>query len=174
MIDSQIGLDEPIDGIVGLCQGHELYFDPSASNSGPLLVEALADDEIINQNKFSFYFEPMGGISWLDLGEPNESNVKSGSSFVDTQLIKDFYWSFESTGLAIGSIDNAFGYGENPSSVGFPFEYDGKIFSIVDTGAGAFFMYAPYFESFITKIFEYAGVDDYEFNQFYGAVFTSC
>ena len=35
-------------------------------------------------------------------------------------------------------------------------------------------MYAPYFESFITKIFEYAGVDDYEFNQFYGAVFTSC
>ena len=121
LIDSAQGISEPIDGIMGLAQGHPVLIAPDARGSGPLYVEALYNDGIISANKFSFYFESMGGTSWLDLGEPNLDNIKAGSSLVDTQLLYDFYWSFEGMGFAVGTVDNAYGFAnEEPSEYGYP------------------------------------------------------
>ena len=47
----------------------------------------------------------------MDVGEPDMSHVQEGSHLVDTELIQeDFFWSFYNTGIAIGTIDNAYGY----------------------------------------------------------------
>lgn len=57
LIESQRGLSEPIDGILGLSRNNAFYMAPERGNtSGPLYVEALYDAGLINENKFSFYF----------------------------------------------------------------------------------------------------------------------
>lgn len=69
------------------------------------MVEHLASDGIINADKFSFYFQEPGLESWMDLGEPDSSHYKGGSTIVETQFIDpDFFWGFYNTGVAFGTI----------------------------------------------------------------------
>lgn len=112
LVTKQIGLMEPIDGILGLSRNHPFHIAPGEDESaGPLLVEHLADAGTINANKFSFYFQEPGLESWMDLGEPDLSHVKTGSSIVETQMIDpDFFWSFYNTGVAFGTPENAYAY----------------------------------------------------------------
>lgn len=56
LVTEQIGLMEPIDGILGLARDHYFHVSPDSSEAGPLLVEHLADAGAIDANKFSFYF----------------------------------------------------------------------------------------------------------------------
>ena len=71
LITSQVGIAEPIDGILGLSRNKAFHVNPDAGNtSGPLYVEALYDGGIINANKFSFFFQQPEEVSWMDLGEP--------------------------------------------------------------------------------------------------------
>ena len=57
LIESQKGLREPIDGILGLSRNNPSYISPERGNSsGPLYVEALYKAGLIKENKFSFYF----------------------------------------------------------------------------------------------------------------------
>ena len=61
LIDSQVGISEPIDGILGLSRNAPFYVNAEAGNiSGPLLVEHLAAENIIGADKFSFYFQQPG------------------------------------------------------------------------------------------------------------------
>jgi len=139
--------------------------------TGPLYVEHLYDAEIINANKFSFYFQYPGEISWMDLGEPNEALFEVGSTPATTQLIDpDFWWGFHNTGVAFGNESNAFAY-ENTDS--FPnFVQDNSIYSIIDTGSTALVISKLYYESLIRNLFEEAGIDDWQYTQ--GVVLTRC
>lgn len=74
-------------------------------------MEHLAEAGVINADKFSFYFQAPGEESWMDMGEPDMTHVKEGAELLTTQLIDpDFFWGFYNTGVAFGTIDNAYAY----------------------------------------------------------------
>jgi len=57
LINEQVGIAEPIDGILGLSRNNPFYVAPEGGNTtGPLYVEKLAAAGIIDADKFSFYF----------------------------------------------------------------------------------------------------------------------
>jgi len=75
------------------------------------MVEQLAAEGKIAENKFSFYFQEPAEDSWVDVGTPKLEHIKTGATQVETQLIEeDFFWGFYNTGIAIGNIDNAYNY----------------------------------------------------------------
>ena len=114
MITSQTGISEPIDGILGLSRNEGFALNPGSRSTGPLFVEHLYEDGIIKEDKFSFYFQQPDQDSWMDLGQPVYDHVKEGSNLIDTKMIaNDFFWSFYNTGIAVGTIDNAFAYERN-------------------------------------------------------------
>ena len=73
---------------MGLSRNNPFYINEKIGNtSGPLLIEALANANAINANIFSFYFEPAHpstNDSWIDLGEPDLSNVRTGAELKAT------------------------------------------------------------------------------------------
>ena len=69
LIETQSGLKEPVDGIMGLARNKPQHLAPEKGNvTGPLYIEKLVEEGIISQNKFSFYIQEAGKESWLDLG----------------------------------------------------------------------------------------------------------
>jgi len=73
---------------LGLSRNNPFHLNPEGGNTtGPLLIEALANANIINANMFSFYFEPANpstNNSWIDLGQPDLSNVRQGTTLKPT------------------------------------------------------------------------------------------
>ena len=123
---------------------------------------------------FSFYFQHPSEDSWMDLGEPHESLKKEGTEWVTTQLIDpDFFWGFYNTGIAIGNIENSFAY-EPYNDNQLPEEVfkDNALYSIIDTGSTALVISVVWYESLIRNIFEYAGIDDWRYEQ--GVILTQC
>lgn len=173
MIESQRGIAEPIDGILGLSRNNAFHIAPDRGNmSGPLLIEQLAKEGVINADKFSFYFQYPSEDSWMDLGEPHESLKKEGTEYVETQFIDpDFFWGFYNTGIAIGTIDNSFAYEPYPD---LPIEAfkENALYSIIDTGSTALVISVVWYESLIRNIFEYAQIDDWRYEQ--GVILTKC
>jgi len=83
-IESQVGIREPIDGILGMSRNKPFFLAPEEGNqTGPLYIENLANAGVISTNKFSFYFTSPGNLSWVDLGEPDDKNIKSGAKTED-------------------------------------------------------------------------------------------
>lgn len=77
LIESQKGIAEPIDGILGMSRNKPFYLQPDEGNiTGPLYVEALKNADVITENKFSFYFTQPGKLSWVDLGGPRLDYVR--------------------------------------------------------------------------------------------------
>ena len=172
LIDSQIGIAEPIDGILGMSRNNAFHIIPGSYNdSGPLYIEKLHEAGSIDANKFSFYFQQPGKESWVDLGEPDLTHKKDGTEFVETQLLDpDFFWGQYNTGVAIGEISNSFAYEQTPD---YPiFVENNSMYAIIDTGSTALMFSSLYYESLIYKIFEYAGISDWTFAQ--GAVECAC
>ena len=79
-----------------------------------------------------------------------------------TQFIKeDFWFGTYNTGIAIGTVGNAYNY-ENTSD--YPiFQKDGSLYSIIDTGSTALVISALYYEALVTALFADAGIDDWQF-----------
>ena len=83
LIEEQIGLREPYDGVLGMARNKASHLAPEVGNvSGPLYVENLYNAGIIAANKFSLYFTQAGSESWADLGEPDLENIRSDASLV--------------------------------------------------------------------------------------------
>ena len=94
LIESQKGIEEPIDGILGMSRNNPMYLQPNEGNiSGPLYVEALADANIIPSNRFSFYFTQPGQLSWVDLGDPRLDYVKADSTLTSVEMLEDYFWA---------------------------------------------------------------------------------
>ena len=69
LVESQKGIEEPIDGIMGMARNKPFHVQPeSGNNSGPLYVDHLYKAGFIGEDKFSFYFTEPGKLSWVDLG----------------------------------------------------------------------------------------------------------
>ena len=80
-IEEQIGIREPIDGILGMARNQPLHIAPEeGNNTGPLYVEHLHSQGIVTDNKFSFYFTSPGELSWVDIGEPQYDNIRTDST----------------------------------------------------------------------------------------------
>ena len=174
LIEKSKGIREPIDGILGLSRNNSFHVQKDSGNkSGPLLIEHLAEAEVINANKYNFYFvHKLDGDSWVDLGEPDMNHVKDGETPVTTQLLDpDFFWGFYNTGVAIGTIENSFAYEPYPDLPAELFK-ENSFYSIIDTGSTALTISVIYFESLIRNLFEYAKIDDWEYTQ--GVIVTKC
>lgn len=69
LIERQEGIQEPIDGILGLSRNRPILLNEK-TNVGPLYILALSAQETIAQNTFSFYFQQPGLESFIDIGPP--------------------------------------------------------------------------------------------------------
>ena len=85
---------------------------------------------------------------------------------------EDFFWGFYGAGIAIGTIENSYRYEVVRGTEGTVFNEDGDFYSIIDTGSTALVISVLYFESLIEKMFEYAKVTDWQYDQ--GIVITKC
>lgn len=109
-IYSQEGLVEPVDGVLGMARNKPfLYSDSDSTQSiGPLFVEAMVNEEIIDENTFSFYMNMAGESSYVDFGTPQQSAMKDPDDLQYMYPNEDFFWSFTNSMAAFGTIDNAY------------------------------------------------------------------
>lgn len=90
------------------------HISPENGNqTGPLYIEHLAKVGIIGDDMFSFYFTEPGTLSWVDLGEPDLTNVRQDAKLEVIQMIEeDFFWGDYCQGVAIGDTlaENAYSW----------------------------------------------------------------
>jgi hypothetical protein len=140
--------------------------------SGPLYIETLAKSGLVTEDKFSFFFQHPSKDSWMDIGTPDIDLKKPKTEFVETQFIDpDFFWGFYNTGIAIGVIENAFAYEPYPDLPEVVFK-ENSLYSIIDTGSTALVISVVWYESLIRNLFDYAGIDDWQYTQ--GVILTKC
>ena len=150
LITDQVGLREPIDGVLGLARNKPFYLNPDGKvTRGPSYMMALENAGLISQNTFSIKLTPYGEQSYIDFGEPQESRLKQSNwDWVEYITIEDdFFWSAMCQGFAIGKPSNGWKWGSILDS------YDtvarGNIYSIFDTGASAIIFPRDYFSGFL-------------------------
>ena len=101
----QRGISEPIDGILGLARGdYYFYLGDKTRQSGPLYIDAMFNEDLIDQKIFSFYLSSKEK-SYVDFGTPQEDAVKSLDDIRYIKNLDDFFWSAYNQGVAIGTID---------------------------------------------------------------------
>ena len=172
---AQDGMEEPVDGNVGMARNEPFFFkNSSESATQKLYVEALVESDIIPVNKFSFYFTEKSEMSWVDLGEPQQDNVRFDGELIELQMITDYFWSDFCQGVAIGdtSEENTFGWEYNDDYRRVS-TMDHSIYTVFDTGSTAIMVSGMYYESFVRAIF--ARVEE-GINWFAddGIVYTEC
>lgn len=75
----QTGINDPIEGILGMCLGHQMLLASQPIEVGPLYVDALQKDGKIDVAEFSFAMNGMDtDESLLDIGSPLGSRVDGG------------------------------------------------------------------------------------------------
>ena len=60
MINSQTGIREPIDGILGLSRDRPFLLGDGSHIPGPLYVKALKTNDFTTENTFSIFMKPYG------------------------------------------------------------------------------------------------------------------
>jgi len=88
LITEQTGLDEDIDGILGLSMGGA----KSTYDTGPLLVEALTTDNDLSANIFSFYLDNINGTSYVDMGYADPNSMTDIDDLVEISMVDHFFW----------------------------------------------------------------------------------
>ena len=152
------------------------FLAPEEGNkTGPLYVEHLADNDIIAANKFSFYFTKPGQLSWVDLGEPVEGNIKEGAEVKNVQLLEeDFFWGSFCQGVAIGNLTDTNSYAWAELEGYSTWNADNSFYSIIDTGSTAIMISAVYFESLVLNIFARVPQANWQFLEREGVILTEC
>ena len=85
---------------------------------------------------------------------------------------EDFYWSSYNTAIAIGDIDtNAHTFGPIEGWDYGVFISNSSVYTVIDSGTRVLNISRIYYESLIRSIFDYAGIDDWFFDQ---ETYTSC
>ena len=171
-IESQKGLSEPIDGIMGMARNNPFHIAPlNDSQAGPLYVEKLKENGIIDENMYSFYYTEAGSLSWVDLGSPDYDNVRDGSDVEVIPMIEeDFFYGQYCQGIAIGdtSVENTMVWGTQDTKS----ELDNTFYSIIDTGSTALMISSLYYEAYIQQIM--ARVPDVFWEYKNDLVYTDC
>ena len=67
----QEGIVEPVDGVLGMARNlkRKNADKDSSGRIGPLFVDAMVEDGVIDDNIFSFYMNKAGGNSFVDFGK---------------------------------------------------------------------------------------------------------
>ena len=102
----QEGLVEPVDGVLGMARSHpRSQADQDAkSPAGSLFVDAMVAEGLIDENVFTFKVD-QAGDSEVMFGNP--TGIKDIQWL---QAYNDFFWSFDNSLVAFGSIENAYSY----------------------------------------------------------------
>ena len=159
LIEYQSGLNEPMDGILGLSRDNPAYLDPSSGNqTGPLFIEKLWKDGIISDPIFAMHMDSKSGESWIDFGGFDLSTVAQGEELVQLEMIeKDFFWAQYCQAVAIGDRLQSNSYRWGPID-DFDLEIrDGSIYSIFDSGSTSLMISKLYYGSLINEIFARMG-----------------
>ena len=116
LIENQEGLNEPIDGILGLARDNPAYLAPNEGNqTGPLFIDHLWKDGVISDPIFALHMDSQNGDSWIDLGGPDLSTLARGEELVPLKMIeKDFFWASYCQAVAIDNTQEANAYRWGP------------------------------------------------------------
>lgn len=175
-VESQEGIAEPIDGILGLARSRPMILNSNEANEiGPLYVLALTSQSTIQQNTVSFYLQPAGSLSFVDFGSPSLSYIRDIEELTYINLLDDFFWSQFNQGIGIGSTseEDVFAYNsvEQHSHYAKTIK-NHSVYTIMDTGSNAIYFSALYYEVFIRKIFAY--VQGQAWKMIDGIINTEC
>jgi len=113
--DAQLGIDAPIEGIMGLAQNKQMRLSTEEKQVGPLFAYELFLADNIPTPTFSFgYFGYSNEeTSVIDFGEPNERRVEGGiintSTTIKLSMYDDFFWSTTIQAMRFAS-DSAFSF----------------------------------------------------------------
>ena len=161
---------------MGLARNHPFILAPEEGvEIGPLYIEYLANAGIIPENKFSFYFNPPGFLSFVDLGVPQEKHFRPGTPVAEIQLLEeDFFWGAYCQGVAVGDTTAINRYAWAELSDYKTWQPDHSLYSILDTGSSAIMISSLYFESLMQEIFARVPNAMWEFIDEEGVVLTEC
>jgi len=159
---------------LGLARDLEHVFDVDLGEYGPLFVNAMYNQNLIDQRRFSFYVarHEQDRLSFIDFGQPQPQNMKNPDEIEYIKVLDDFFWSSYNQGVAIGTTDveNTFSYQSLPEYENYV--VDNSLYTIFDSGSSAINFSTLYFEDFIKKIYEYLGGGNYKISN--GVVQTQC
>ena len=171
LIENQTGLQEPVDGVLGLARNNPFYLDPEGKvKRGPSYMMALENAGIIDQNTFSIQLSPYGEQSHIDFGAPQEARMQHSNQVQYILLEKDFFWSAKCQGFAIGKTSNSWQWGSILDS--YDTVVDGSVYSIFDTGSSAIIFPKDYFTGFLVELYSQMDGDEYEMAS--GYVISKC
>merc|ERR1712013_183028 len=147
-IEEQVGLREPIDGILGLARGLNTFQLGEASvNTTKSYVTAMKEEGLIDKETFSFYFNNLDS-SYVDFGQYQETSTTGEIKYINT--LDDFFWSLENTAVA---------FGESPDDKAL--RYKEPVYTIIDTSSPTISISADYFDKYVDAIFSKVKGNDY-------------
>lgn len=95
LISSQKGIQEPIDGILGLSRDANLILaEPGTEqNKADLYVRAMVRQGLITEPTFSFFFQRKGYVSYMDFGPAQTANMRDPEMLRSVKHLDDFFWA---------------------------------------------------------------------------------
>lgn len=171
LIKDQDGLDEPVDGILGLSRNHPHFLTQEKGNRrGPSYMMGLKNAKLISENTFSFFMRPYGKDSAFDFGKPKSSRMRDEEELRWIKLNKDFFWSAYCQGFAIGDLENGWSWGSVKDEA--EIVTDNSIYSMFDTGSSQIIIPQHYFAAFLEEL--YSQMEDKEYELADGYVVSKC
>jgi len=158
-IDSQVGLDESGDGIMGLCRP---YYSSSYS-SGPLYVEGLYNSSMIDAKIIAVYLDGTEGTSLVQFGTYSTVLMRDSTNLVWMTVPTNLFWINKVDGIRVGTTGKFANGGD--SQYATP-KADPVIF---DTGTSLVYLPATIGPDIISKLLRGKRYTDY-----FGIYLTTC
>ena len=152
-IQEQVGLSEPVDGILGLARGLDTFQlgGNATVNTTTNYVTAMREQGLIDVETFSFYFNNLES-SYVDFGQYQETSTAGEIKYIQT--LEDYFWSVET--LAVG-------FGKSPEDK--PRKFKAPVYSIIDTSYPTIAIANEYFDTYIDAIFSKTKGRNYQVEQ---------
>ena len=138
MISHQSGINARIDGVLGLSRSIMGFddIDESTRDIGPLLVNQLAENGVINQNLFSFHLvseDSNNSVSFVDFGPIQENHMKIPTDMTWIDVYDHMFWmTYQTYGIRFGESDED----------AFTFDPKQNFLTVFDSGTST--VYVPF------------------------------
>lgn len=159
---NQTGINNPVEGILGMSQNKQMMLSTEEVNLGPLFARELFLQDRVDQESFSFGFKGYSEdeSSVLDFGRPQDYRTETGlEGTVYLGFNDDFFWSTSMQAVSFASNNS--------------FAIDGAPYTIFDTGSSHMMVPPLLFEPMIEGIISgTGGAANYNIKQ--GQAFVDC